>query len=73
MTDKIVVFIGIFVALISIISTGFEDEPFRIEKKHFDGPFKTGPKLEKVKSILIENNYELLDLDKENILAKKVK
>ena len=43
------------------------------EKKHFDGPFKTGPKLEKVKSILIENNYELLDLDKENILAKKVK
>tara|TARA_B100001029_G_C14969497_1_gene399338 strand:+ start:411 stop:980 length:570 start_codon:yes stop_codon:yes gene_type:complete len=43
------------------------------EKKHFDGPFKMGPKLEKIKSTLIENNYELLDLDKENILAKKIR
>tara|TARA_Y100000996_G_C22241825_1_gene528023 strand:+ start:118 stop:645 length:528 start_codon:yes stop_codon:yes gene_type:complete len=43
------------------------------EKKHFDGPFKTGPKLEKIKSILIENNYKLSELDKENILARKAK
>ncbi len=43
------------------------------EKKHFDGPFKMGPKLEETKSILVKNNYELTDLDKENILAKKIK
>ena len=43
------------------------------EKKHFDGPFKMGPKLEETKLILVKNNYELTDLDKENILAKKIK
>jgi len=43
------------------------------EKKHFDGPFKMGTKLEETKSILIQNNYELVDLDKENLLARKTK
>ncbi len=43
------------------------------EKKHFDGPFKMGPKLEETKSILVKNNYELVDLDKENLLARKTK
>ena len=41
------------------------------ESKHFDGTFKEGKKLELIKEKLILNNYELKQIDKENILAKK--
>ena len=41
------------------------------EKKHFDKAFYEGPKLKEIKKILLSFNYELKDLDKENILAKK--
>ncbi|OUV61626.1 MAG: hypothetical protein CBC88_00045 [Candidatus Pelagibacter sp. TMED128] len=40
------------------------------EKKHFDGLFKEGKKLEEIKQKLLENNYLLEDKDKENMLAK---
>tara|TARA_B100001996_G_scaffold229372_1_gene176813 strand:+ start:652 stop:1221 length:570 start_codon:yes stop_codon:yes gene_type:complete len=42
------------------------------EKKHFDGTFNMGSKLKEIKDLLIENNYELFDLDEENIIAKKI-
>ena len=41
------------------------------ESKHFDGTFKEGKKLEEIKKKFISNNYRLLQLDKENILAEK--
>ena len=41
------------------------------EKKHFDGPFSAGEKLNIIKKILIKNNYVLSDIDNENILAEK--
>ena len=41
------------------------------EKKHFDKTFFEGPKLKEIKKILLSFNYELKDLDKENILATK--
>ena len=42
------------------------------ESKHFDGTFKEGEKLNLIKEKLINNGYELSQLDKENILAKKL-
>ena len=42
------------------------------EKKHFDGTFHVGPKLEEIKALLVKNNYSLSDLDEENIIAKKI-
>ena len=41
------------------------------EKKHFDGPFKEGKKLNEIKVLLAKKNYELIDLDEENIHAVK--
>jgi FkbM family methyltransferase len=41
------------------------------ESKHFDGTFKEGKKLELIKEKLILNNYELKQIDQENILAKR--
>ena len=41
------------------------------ESKHFDGTFKEGEKLELIKKKLIINNYDLIQIDKENILAQK--
>ena len=41
------------------------------EKKHFDGPFKEGKKLNEIKILLKKKNYELIDLDEENIQASK--
>ena len=41
------------------------------ESKHFDGTFKEGKKLELIKEKLISNNFKLIQIDKENILAKK--
>ena len=41
------------------------------ESKHFDGTFKEGKKLQEIKKKFISNNYRLVQLDKENILAEK--
>ena len=42
------------------------------EFKHFDGTFKEGPKLKLIKDKLINFNYNLKKIDKENILAEKI-
>ena len=41
------------------------------EFKHFDGTFKEGPKLKLIKEKLINSNYLITEIDKENILAEK--
>jgi len=41
------------------------------EKKHFDNTFFEGSKLKEIKKLLLNYNYKLKDLDKENILATK--
>ena len=41
------------------------------EFKHFDGTFKEGPKLKLIKEKLLKFNYQLKEIDKENILAEK--
>ena len=41
------------------------------EFKHFDGTFQEGPKLKLIKEKLIDSNYSLIEIDKENILAEK--
>ena len=41
------------------------------EFKHFDGTFKEGPKLKLIKEKLINFNYQLKEIDKENISAEK--
>ena len=41
------------------------------EFKHFDGTFKEGPKLKIIKEKLINFNYSVTEIDKENILAEK--
>ena len=41
------------------------------EFKHFDGTFKEGPKLKSIKEKLVKFNYQLKEIDKENILAEK--
>ena len=41
------------------------------ESKHFDGTFNEGEKLNQIKKKLILNNYNLKQVDKENILAEK--
>ena len=43
----------------------------QFESKHFDGTFFEGPKLKFIKEKLKSNGYNLVQLDKENILAKK--
>ena len=43
----------------------------QFESKHFDGTFKEGAKLEKIKKKLISEAYKLNQIDNENILAKK--
>ena len=41
------------------------------ESKHFDGTFNEGLKLELIKKKLILNNFDLTQVDQENILAQK--
>ena len=41
------------------------------ETKHFDGTFKEADKLKEIKSKLIKNNYNLKQIDSENMLAEK--
>ena len=43
----------------------------QFESKHFDGTFTEGPKLETIKNKLNQNGYNISQLDKENIIAKK--
>ena len=43
----------------------------QFESKHFDGTFKEGEKLEYIKKKLINEGYNLSQIDNENILAKK--
>jgi FkbM family methyltransferase len=43
----------------------------QFEAKHFDGTFSEGDKLENIKEKLKNNGFELMQIDKENILAKK--
>ena len=43
----------------------------QFESKHFDGTFNEGPKLKLIKEKLSESGYNLTQIDKENILAKK--
>ena len=42
------------------------------EKKHLDGTFTEGKKLEKLKEVLKLNNYTVNDINKENCLATKL-
>ena len=41
------------------------------EKKHLNATFQIGSKLDEIKILLAKANYELFDISKENILAKK--
>ena len=42
------------------------------ESKHFDGTFFEGPKMRIIKEKLASNGFEIIKIDKENILEKKI-
>ena len=46
-------------------------ETLEFEAKHFDGTFFEGTKLKFVKEKLTLHGFEIIKVDKENILAKK--
>ena len=60
-----------FDILSSINFEKIEIKKIIFEFKHFDGTFKEGPKLKSIKEKLIKFNYQLKEIDKENILAEK--
>ena len=60
-----------FEILNSINFEKIEIKKIIFEFKHFDGTFKEGPKLKSIKEMLIKFNYQLKEIDKENILAEK--
>jgi len=60
-----------FEILNSINFEKIEIKKIIFEYKHFDGTFKEGPKLKSIKEKLIKFNYQLKEIDKENILAEK--
>ena len=60
-----------FEILNSIDFNKIEIKKIIFEFKHFDGTFKEGPKLKLIKEKLIKFNYQLKEIDKENILAEK--
>ena len=60
-----------FKILNSINFEKIEIKKIIFEFKHFDGTFKEGPKLKSIKEKLIKFNYQLKEIDKENILAEK--
>ena len=60
-----------FEILNSIDFEKIEIKKIIFEFKHFDGTFKEGPKLKLIKEKLIKFNYQLKEIDKENILAEK--
>ena len=60
-----------FEILNSIDFEKIEIKKIIFEFKHFDGTFKEGPKFKSIKEKLIKFNYQLKEIDKENILAEK--
>ena len=60
-----------FEILSSINFEKIEIKKIIFEFKHFDGTFEEGPKLKSIKEKLIKFNYQLKEIDKENILAEK--
>ena len=60
-----------FEILNSIDFEKIEIKKIIFEFKHFDGTFKEGPKLKSIKEKLVKLNYQLKEIDKENILAEK--
>ena len=60
-----------FEILNSIDFEKIEIKKIIFEFKHFDGTFKEGPKLRSIKEKLVNFNYQLKEIDKENILAEK--
>ena len=60
-----------FQILNSINFEKIEIKKIIFEFKHFDGTFKEGPKFKSIKEKLIKFNYQLKEIDKENILAEK--
>ena len=60
-----------FEILNSIDFEKIEIKKIIFEFKHFDGTFKEGPKLKSIKEKLVKFNYQLKEIDKENILAEK--
>ena len=60
-----------FQILNSINFEKIEIKKIIFEFKHFDGTFEEGPKLRSIKKKLIKFNYQLKEIDKENILAEK--
>jgi FkbM family methyltransferase len=60
-----------FEILSSINFEKIEINKIIFEFKHFDGTFKEGTKLKLIKEKLIKFNYQLKEIDKENILAEK--
>ena len=60
-----------FEILNSIDFEKIEIKKIIFEFKHFDGTFEDGPKLKSIKEKLIKFNYQLKEIDKENILAEK--
>jgi FkbM family methyltransferase len=60
-----------FQILNSINFEKIEIKKIIFEFKHFDGTFEEGPKLQSIKEKLIKFNYQLKEIDKENILAEK--
>ena len=60
-----------FEILNSIDFNKIEIKKIIFEFKHFDGTFKDGTKLKLIKEKLTSFNYQLREIDKENILAEK--
>ena len=73
MIDKLLIDVegSEFEILNSIDFDKIEINKIIFEFKHFDGTFKEGPKLKLIKEKLINSNYMLTEIDKENILAEK--
>ena len=60
-----------FEILNSIDFTKINIKSIQFESKHFDGTFSEGQKLKTIKEKLKTNGFQLTQIDKENILAKK--
>ena len=61
-----------FEILKTIDFTKIDIRRLEFEAKHFDGTFFEGPKLKIVKEKLTLHGFEIIKIDKENILAKKL-
>ena len=61
-----------FEILKTINFTKIDIKILEFETKHFDGTFFEGPKMTIIKEKLASNGFEIIKIDKENILAKKI-